>query len=40
MIEFRNVSASYDTQTPVLRDVSFKVEDWRVRCVHGNERCR
>lgn len=27
MIEFRNVSASYDTQTPVLRDVSFKVED-------------
>ena len=27
MIEFRNVSASYDTQTPVLRDVSFKVGD-------------
>lgn len=27
MIGFRNVSASYDTQTPVLRDISFKVRD-------------
>lgn len=26
MIEFRNVSASYDAQTPILEDVSFTIE--------------
>ena len=27
MIEFKNVSASYDVETPVLRDVSLRIDD-------------
>ena len=27
MIEFRNVHAAYDDQLPVLRDVSFTIDD-------------